>query len=126
VSALPVLPYETVKADDVLELTHQLRNHGSITVPLRAVWHSLATKACRTSVMIGKPLDAAQMQRIVRNMSTMEHPWNCPHGRPTMRHIVTLRPSGGQDEGMSLTVPDLASALKKHRAERQTTTTIDD
>jgi DNA mismatch repair protein PMS2 len=126
VSALPVLPYETVKADDVLELTHQLRNHGSITVPLRAVWHSLATKACRTSVMIGKPLDAAQMQRIVRNMSTMEHPWNCPHGRPTMRHIVTLRPSGGQDEGMSLTVPDLASALKRRRAERTTTTTIDD
>lgn len=24
-------------------------------------------------------------------MGTMDQPWNCPHGRPTMRHLVDLR-----------------------------------
>ncbi|KAL5112470.1 Mismatch repair endonuclease PMS2 [Taenia crassiceps] len=50
----------------------------------------LASRACRSAVMIGTVLDHKQMTRIVSNMSTMEHPWNCPHGRPTMRHLFHL------------------------------------
>ncbi|EUB64680.1 Mismatch repair endonuclease PMS2 [Echinococcus granulosus] len=50
----------------------------------------LASRACRSAVMIGTVLDHKQMARIVSNMSTMEHPWNCPHGRPTMRHLFHL------------------------------------
>jgi DNA mismatch repair protein PMS2 len=30
------------------------------------------------------------MQRILNNMATMDHPWACPHGRPTMRHLIDL------------------------------------
>nr|CDS31812.1 mismatch repair endonuclease PMS2 [Hymenolepis microstoma] len=50
----------------------------------------LASRACRSAVMIGTSLDHKQMNRIVSNMSSMEHPWNCPHGRPTMRHLFHL------------------------------------
>ncbi|XP_037082380.1 mismatch repair endonuclease PMS2-like [Pollicipes pollicipes] len=50
----------------------------------------LASRACRTSVMIGTALSPAGMTRLVRNMADMEQPWNCPHGRPTMRHLVCL------------------------------------
>jgi DNA mismatch repair protein PMS2 len=28
--------------------------------------------------------------QVVRHMSTMDQPWNCPHGRPTMRHLLDL------------------------------------
>jgi len=49
-----------------------------------------ASKACRTSVMFGAPLQMRDMTRIVSNLSTMNHPWNCPHGRPTMRHLCNL------------------------------------
>lgn len=52
---------------------------------LRAVWHSLATKACRTSIMIGTALEQTQMERIVHRLSGLHHPWCCPHGRPTLR-----------------------------------------
>ncbi|KAL5336433.1 hypothetical protein BJX70DRAFT_281483 [Aspergillus crustosus] len=49
-----------------------------------------AMRACRSSIMIGKTLTQKQMERVVRNMGTIVKPWNCPHGRPTMRHLFSL------------------------------------
>ncbi|RAO69540.1 uncharacterized protein BHQ10_005552 [Talaromyces amestolkiae] len=54
-----------------------------------------AMRACRSSIMIGKTLTVKQMVKAVRNMGTIDKPWNCPHGRPTMRHLMTL---GSWDE----------------------------
>jgi DNA mismatch repair protein PMS2 len=31
----------------------------------------------------------------VKCMAEMEHPWNCPHGRPTMRHLMSLKEMRG-------------------------------
>ena len=50
----------------------------------------LASRACRSSIMIGKSLTKAQMRGLVGRMGRVEKPWNCPHGRPTMRHLVDL------------------------------------
>jgi len=50
-----------------------------------------ASRACRKSIMIGKTLNIGQMTTVVRHMGTMDQPWTCPHGRPTMRHLVDLR-----------------------------------
>jgi DNA mismatch repair protein PMS2 len=49
-----------------------------------------ASKACRKSVMIGDALNVGEMKRIVTHLSEIEKPWNCPHGRPTMRHLVNV------------------------------------
>ena len=49
-----------------------------------------AMRACRSSVMIGKSLSTKQMQKLVKNMGEIDKPWNCPHGRPTMRHLFGL------------------------------------
>ncbi|ROW14533.1 hypothetical protein VPNG_03114 [Cytospora leucostoma] len=49
-----------------------------------------AMRACRSSIMIGKALSHRQMEKVVRHMGDMEKPWNCPHGRPTMRHLCGL------------------------------------
>ncbi|KAL2008607.1 hypothetical protein VTN00DRAFT_6801 [Thermoascus crustaceus] len=49
-----------------------------------------AMRACRSSIMIGKSLTLKQMEKVVRQMGTMDKPWNCPHGRPTMRHLMSL------------------------------------
>ena len=59
----------------------------------------LASRACRSSVMIGKTLKTARMREIVRHMGSMDKPWSCPHGRPTMRHLFGLEKWEGWNEG---------------------------
>lgn len=80
--------------DDVQEMVATLKRQGLShwQGPLRParVRTMLASRACRKSVMIGTALDTKQMKSIVRNLTGLEHPWTCPHGRPTMRHLCTL------------------------------------
>ena len=51
----------------------------------------LAMRACRSSVMIGKALAAGTMQSMLDRMAGLTSPWNCPHGRPTMRHLAAIQ-----------------------------------
>nr|CCC93204.1 mismatch repair protein [Trypanosoma congolense IL3000] len=90
VHSVPVLPYEVVKPHDVMELLNQLTLYGVINRPMRCVWHSMATKACRSSIMIGTVLSEKTMRSVVSRLSELEQPWNCPHGRPTLRHIARI------------------------------------
>ncbi|KAG4995852.1 hypothetical protein AAZX31_10G019200 [Glycine max] len=50
----------------------------------------LASRACRSSIMVGDALGRNEMQKILEHMAELKSPWNCPHGRPTMRHLVDL------------------------------------
>ncbi len=62
--------------------------HAVVRLPkLRAMF---ASRACRMSIMIGRALTRAQMRKVVQNLAGIEQPWNCPHGRPTMRHLLDL------------------------------------
>lgn len=49
-----------------------------------------ASRACRQSVMIGTALSEREMVNIIRQLVAIDQPWNCPHGRPTMRHLADL------------------------------------
>ena len=49
-----------------------------------------ASRACRSAVMIGTALRSHEMRSIVDNLTDLYQPWNCPHGRPTMRHLFSL------------------------------------
>ena len=51
----------------------------------------LAMRACRSSIMIGKALNRTQLKSVLVHLSHLDSPWNCPHGRPTMRHLHTLQ-----------------------------------
>lgn len=44
-----------------------------------------ASKACRKSIMIGDSLNMKEMKRVINHLNEIDKPWNCPHGRPTMR-----------------------------------------
>jgi DNA mismatch repair protein PMS2 len=56
-----------------------------------------ASRACRKSVMFGKVLSQIEMKSIVNNLSQIKQPWNCPHGRPTMRHLFDLKKLSNQE-----------------------------
>ena len=57
-----------------------------------------ASRACRTSIMIGTALSQKEMEKVVQRLADVERPWNCPHGRPTMRHAGDILPFLLQDE----------------------------
>mmetsp|Transcript_6923 Transcript_6923/g.7791 ORF Transcript_6923/g.7791 Transcript_6923/m.7791 type:complete len:677 (-) Transcript_6923:215-2245(-) len=57
-----------------------------------------ASRACRTSVMIGTALSQKEMSNIVQKMAYVDMPWTCAHGRPTMRHVASVLPIFLQDE----------------------------
>mmetsp|Transcript_20426 Transcript_20426/g.28743 ORF Transcript_20426/g.28743 Transcript_20426/m.28743 type:complete len:114 (+) Transcript_20426:133-474(+) len=46
-----------------------------------------ANRACSRSIMIGQPLSQTEMLNIIKKLKNVQHPWNCPHGRPTLRHV---------------------------------------
>ena len=66
---------------DIYEMINMLREDPSRECVPSGLTGMLASRACRSSVMIGDVLDDKSMSRIVQNMSTLDNPWCCPHGR---------------------------------------------
>ncbi|KAL0944193.1 DNA mismatch repair protein pms2 [Colletotrichum truncatum] len=90
---LPLSRDTTFTLSDLEELISLLGDHLSSarSAPRPSKVRSMfAMRACRSSVMIGKALAHRQMERLVRHMGELDKPWNCPHGRPTMRHLGGL------------------------------------
>ena len=50
-----------------------------------------ASRACRSAIMIGTALQHQEMKSVVGRLESIDQPWNCPHGRPTMRHLIDLQ-----------------------------------
>lgn len=75
--------------DELLQLITERSNFTSLPRPTK-VRSMFAMRACRSSIMIGQTLNTAKMEKVVQNLSTLDKPWNCPHGRPTMRHIAKI------------------------------------
>jgi DNA mismatch repair protein PMS2 len=57
-----------------------------------------ASRACRTSVMIGTALSQREMESVVQKLADVDQPFTCAHGRPTMRHVGNLLPMLWSDE----------------------------
>ncbi|NXU58525.1 PMS2 endonuclease, partial [Turnix velox] len=88
--SLPTSKNWTFGPQDIDELIFMLSDcPGTMCRPSR-VRQMFASRACRKSVMVGMALSTQEMRKLVTHMGEMEHPWNCPHGRPTMRHVVSL------------------------------------
>lgn len=87
---IPHLKNSRFDESDLEEVVvHLSENPGSIPVcsKLNAIF---ASKACRSAVMIGDPLDEVKMKKILANMQHLQQPWNCPHGRPTVRVLSKI------------------------------------
>lgn len=99
---LPTSHTTTFDLSDLSELLYLLSDaptSSSVIPRPKKVQRMLAMRACRSSIMVGKVLTLKQMERVVRHMGEMEKPWNCPHGRPTMRHLAGMGEWRGWMEG---------------------------
>jgi DNA mismatch repair protein PMS2 len=88
---------------------------GEVTRPSR-VRAMLAMRACRSSIMIGRALDRRRMRGVLDNLAKLRAPWNCPHGRPTMRHLADLRQLRRRLAGNDAAAAAAAAAGGKNRA----------
>jgi DNA mismatch repair protein PMS2 len=91
--SLPVIQNKSLGLPEFQELVEKLST-GVHTANDRLhcdkIRRMMASKACRSAYMIGDSLDCRQMRQIIDQMSETLHPWNCPHGRPSMRWLCRL------------------------------------
>ncbi|KAM9715644.1 mismatch repair endonuclease PMS2 isoform 1-T1 [Menidia menidia] len=88
--SLPTSKNWTFGPADIEELIFMLSDSPGVMCRPSRVRQMFASRACRKSVMIGTALSVSEMKKLVVHMGEIEHPWNCPHGRPTMRHLANL------------------------------------
>lgn len=101
--SLPMSKEVIFDSEDLEELLALLGDHSGSEVPRPSkVRRMFAMRACRSSIMVGRTLNNKQMQRVIRHMGEIDKPWNCPHGRPTMRHLYGLSSWSGWQEGDGL------------------------
>jgi DNA mismatch repair protein MutL len=55
------------------------------------LFEKLASEACHSAVRAGDRLDDESARTIVDALFECEHPWNCPHGRPTVARVPRAR-----------------------------------
>lgn len=52
-----------------------------------SLFETLASEACHSAVRAGDRLDPLAAESLVNDLFRCEHPWNCPHGRPTVARV---------------------------------------
>ncbi|XP_075557192.1 mismatch repair endonuclease PMS2 isoform X3 [Dermacentor variabilis] len=76
--------------EDVDELIFMLSDNPHTVCRPSKLRQMFASRACRKSVMVGTALTVLTMKKVVSHLGELHHPWNCPHGRPTMRHLINI------------------------------------
>lgn len=78
-----------------------VRRHAGIgneTILLPKAVAMFASRACRSSIMIGESLTHSKMNSLLQKLQNLDHPWTCAHGRPTIRHVKDLMEQLYKDE----------------------------
>ncbi|KAF3942348.1 hypothetical protein ABW19_dt0208735 [Dactylella cylindrospora] len=89
--SLPMSKDKVFDMQDFEELLHLIHEHpNDNSVRPSKVRAMFAMRACRSSIMIGRTLGLKDMKKVVKHMGELDKPWNCPHGRPTMRHLCDV------------------------------------
>ncbi|MGK5088588.1 DNA mismatch repair endonuclease MutL [Bdellovibrionota bacterium FG-2] len=55
------------------------------------MFEALASQACHSSVRAGDKLETLEAQTLLKRLFQCKHPWNCPHGRPTLAKVPRAR-----------------------------------
>lgn len=101
---------DTSASGSLLDLAGHRALWSSTALPRPAkVWQLLACRACRGAIMIGKALRTHEMEKVLSNLGSLEQPFHCPHGRPTMRHLV----DAGACKATPQAAPPLARLLEQ-------------
>lgn len=83
ISAVPANLYGKTEADIFLEMLDHLAGEGEKNA-LDLFTARLATMACKAAVKGNHQMSAAEADQLINELLTLENPYHCPHGRPTI------------------------------------------
>ena len=87
--SVPVDLYGCEEREMFLEVLDQLAEGGSFG-GIRVVEEKIASMSCKAAVKGNHLLSLSEAEALIDELLTLENPYNCPHGRPT---IVTMTKS---------------------------------
>lgn len=83
IRAVPVELYGASGKDMIMEIIDDLmENPGRVSN--ETIKSRIATMACKAAVKGNNRLQPAEVRELVTELMTLDNPYNCPHGRPTM------------------------------------------
>ncbi|KAM0674983.1 ATP-binding mismatch repair protein [Gurleya vavrai] len=84
---VPIYKHHILNSDDFWDLIDQIKleTDDNTIIICKKIRDAMASKACRSSIMIGDHLNHKEMEKIVKNLGFLKLPWNCPHGRPVVK-----------------------------------------
>ena len=81
--AVPCDLYGHCSVEFLQDVLDELANGQRPGTP-SAVAERIATMACKAAVKGNNRMSAAEMQELLEQLLTLDNPYHCPHGRPTM------------------------------------------
>lgn len=67
----------------VLNVLGYINEHKDVSLETLR-YDVIATKACKASIKFNHTLSEIEIKQVIINLSKCDHPYHCPHGRPTL------------------------------------------
>lgn len=84
ICSVPDNLYNTAPKDILLAVLGEISDGtGSMSTP-DIILDRIATMSCKAAVKGNQQLSHLEMEQLMRELMTLENPYNCPHGRPTI------------------------------------------
>ena len=86
ISEIPANLYGINEKELFLEMLSDLEDRGSMQ-PSELIASNLASMSCKAAIKVGQKISFQEADALVSQLLTLENPYACPHGRPT---IITM------------------------------------
>ena len=83
IRSVPTDLYGCSEREMFLEVLNELSENGG-RGNLKAVEEKIASMACKAALKGNSALSAAEAECLIDELLTLDNPYNCPHGRPTI------------------------------------------
>lgn len=83
IRGVPMDLYGCTEGDSFYEILDELAKETAVKTP-EIIRSRIATMACKAAVKGNKRISREEMAHLIDELLTLENPYHCPHGRPTM------------------------------------------
>ena len=84
VHSVPFDLYSLAKQELLMEMIDYLTDENGIRGGSDLIMEKIASMSCKAAVKGNSRLSTAEADRLIDELLTLENPYNCPHGRPTI------------------------------------------